>query len=253
MRLVTISDIHIRSINDDGYQCLQHFFDHPLTQSATHIGLLGDIFDLMAGHHSAYLKRWKPFFDRIQSFCEQGRTVYLAEGNHDMHLTRLCKQAAKKWSKEAAERFIVLPHDLIIMVGDKCVQLGHGDEYNREDITYLKYKAFIKQPWLSIIANYFMPLAFLDYAGEKASKKSRSYGVKRFNEENIREKFRIGVKQMTPPHVDIVLGGHSHVLDSWEFNEKLYLNNGFPPKSDKFIVVDDSGARLESLTGNKVK
>lgn len=253
MRLVTISDIHIRSLNDAGYQCLQQFFNHPLTQSATHVGLLGDIFDLMAGQHSAYLKRWKPFFESIRSMCEQGKVVYLAEGNHDMHLTRLCRQASKKWNKDVAERFIVLPQDHILQISKLKVLMGHGDEYNRTDTTYLKYKAFIKQPWLSIVADYLMPLSFLDYAGERASKKSRSYGEKRFNEDEIREKFRKGVEQMTPNEIDVVLGGHSHVLDSWEFNGKLYLNNGFPPKSDKFIVVDDSGARLESLSGNQVR
>ena len=247
MRLVTISDIHIRSLNDAGYQCLQQFFSHPLTQSATHIGLLGDIFDLMAGHHSAYLKRWKTFFDSIHAFCEQGKIVYLAEGNHDMHLTRLCRQATRKWSMEAAKRFIVIPQDLIIKIGDKTVLLGHGDEYNRDDATYLKYKAFIKQPWLSVVADYMMPLAFLDFAGERASKKSRAYGEKRFNEESIKIKFREGVKLMTPANIEIVLGGHSHVLDRWEFDGKVYLNNGFPPKSQHFINVDNDGAKLVPL------
>lgn len=251
MRLVTISDIHIRFVNDAGYQCLQNFFTHPFTQTATHIGLLGDIFDLMAGHHSVYLKRWKSFFESIQHFCEQGKIVYLAEGNHDMHLTRLCNQATKKWSREAAKRFIVLPHDLIIRINEKVVLIGHGDEYNRDDITYLKYKAFIKKPWLSVVADYFMPLALLDYAGARASKKSRAYGEKRFNEESIREKFRAGVKQMTPPNVDIVLGGHSHVLDRWEFDGKIYLNNGFPPKSQQFIKVDADGATLVTLSGKE--
>ena len=248
MRLVTISDIHIKSLNDEGYQCLQRFFDHPLTQSATHIGLLGDIFDLMAGHHSAYLKRWEQFFESIRKFCEEGKTVYLVEGNHDMHLTRLCTKVKIKWEKNTASRFIVIPQDHVLKIGDKNVLIGHGDEYNREDTTYLKYKAFIKQPWISIVANYFMPLSILDYAGVKASKKSRTYGKKKFNEERIREKFRDGVKLMTPANIDIVLGGHSHVIDRWEFDGKIYLNNGYPPKSQKFIAVDKAGARLEHLS-----
>lgn len=244
MRLVTLSDIHIRELNDQGHRCLNDFLSHPLTVEATHIGLLGDIFDLMAGDHEAYIVRFREIFEAIGNLCRQEKIVYFAEGNHDMHLEGLFKRASREWGVQAAHRFQVLSSERLVEIAGKQVIIGHGDEYNRSDSTYLKYKSFIKKPWLAFIADHVMPLAVLDYVGERASKKSRAYGNRSYNEEEVRQKFRAGVELMTPVVAEIVLGGHSHVVDEYKFKNKVYLNNGFPPKSRKFIAVDSEGPRL---------
>lgn len=244
MRLVTISDIHIREVNDQGHQCLRSFLAHPLTQKATHVALLGDIFDLMAGDHAAYVERFQEIFDELGELCKTGKIVFFAEGNHDMHLTALFKRASLSWGVEAAHRLQVLPTERIIEIAGKNVVIGHGDEYNRSDTTYLKYKKFIKKPLLAFIADHVMPLAVIDYFGQQASKKSRAYGSRTYNEEEVRLKFRHGVEAMTPDGVDVVVGGHSHVVDEFKFKKGVYLNNGYPPKSRKFIAVDSEGSRL---------
>lgn len=244
MRLVTISDIHIREINDQGHQCLLDFLAHPLTKSATHVGLLGDIFDLMAGDHEAYINRFKSIFNALEDLCREGKIVYFAEGNHDMHLDKLFKRASTGWGLEAAHRLQVLFTERSLDILGQQVIIGHGDEYNRTDTTYLKYKSFIKKPLLAFIADNIMPLAILDYVGVRASKKSRAYGHRTYNEEEVRQKFRIGVESMTPQSVSVVIGGHSHVVDEFRFKNTVYLNNGFPPKSRKFVALDSEGARL---------
>lgn len=248
MRLVALSDIHIRQAGDSGAKCLEQFFRHPLTQGSTHVALLGDIFDLVAGNHAEYLMRWSSVFDQLKSFCESGKTVYFAEGNHDMHLERLFESVSKTWAPESARRLIVIPTELRISLNELTVLLSHGDEYNQEDTTYLKYKRFIKRPSLRFVADYIMPLSVLDYLGNKASKKSRAYGERTFNEAEVREKFRRGVSALVAPDVDVVVGGHSHVVDHWQNGQTTYLNNGYPPKSKVFVVVDDAGARLEALS-----
>lgn len=248
MRLVALSDIHIRQIGDSGAKCLDQFFSHPLTQSATHIALLGDIFDLVAGNHTEYLKRWSSVFGQLKIFCDSGKTVYFAEGNHDMHLERLFESLGKTWAPESARRLIVIPTELRISLNDLTVLLSHGDEYNQEDTTYLKYKKFIKKPALRFVADYLMPLSILDYLGNKASKKSRAYGERTFNEVEVRAKFRRGVSELVASDIDVVVGGHSHVVDHWQNGATTYLNNGYPPKSKVFVVVDEAGPRLEVLS-----
>ncbi len=244
MRLCTLSDIHIRELGDEGHRCLEDFFRHPLVQSSTHVGLLGDIFDLMAGDHAAYVTRYAGIFSQLEKFCTEGKVVYFAEGNHDMHVTRLFKRASSAWGLEAAHRLQVLMRERRLEVAGQRVVIGHGDEYNRQDTVYLKYKAFIKKPSLAFVADHLMPLAILDFFGQQASKKSRAYGSRSYNEEEIRQKFRAGVELLTPAGVDIVVGGHSHVVDDYQFGETRYLNNGYPPKSRQFVVVDAAGARL---------
>ena len=164
-----------------------------------------------------------------------------------MHLTALFKRLSDSWGLEASHRLQVLYTDRTLEIAGKKVLIGHGDEYNREDTTYLKYKDFIKRPSLAFVADHVMPLAILDFVGNKASKKSRSYGERKYNEDDIKRKFRSGVEGMTAKDVDVVIGGHSHVVDEWKFGKTLYLNNGYPPKSRQFIVVDEAGARLSSF------
>ncbi len=247
MRLVTLSDIHIKEIGDDGYRCLISFLGNPLTQTATHIALLGDIFDLMAGDHEQYIKRWQEIFEKLRLLCSKGVVVYVAEGNHDMHLTKLFERVRASWGVEAGHRLQVIQDYKIIEGLNKKIYLSHGDEFNQLDLAYLKYKKIIKNNFFKFVANFIMPLSVLDYVGKIASKKSRAYGERTYNEDDVRQKFRNGLGGLVPPNVNIVIGGHSHVKDDIVVGGFHYLNNGYPPKSKCFVVFDEFGARLETL------
>ncbi len=246
MRLVAISDIHINQYDNRGNDCFERFCDHELVKSSTHIALMGDIFDLVAGNHVEYDQRWKQVFERIRKFCEEGKIVYFAEGNHDMHLKRLLSRISNKWASNQ-NRLIHIEDYLVISILGKQIHLSHGDELNSYDLTYLKYKKFVKKPIVNFVADYLMPIRVLDYLGEKASKKSRKYGSRKFNEIEVRERFREGLIRYEGTEIDIVVGGHSHVEDLYLHKNITYINNGYPPKSNKFIVVDSEGARFADL------
>lgn len=246
MRLVTISDIHINTLNQEGLKCFESFCTHPLVRSSTHVALLGDIFDLMVGNHKKYDIRWRVVWDVLEQFCSEGKIVYFAEGNHDMHLEKLLEERKIRWKN--ANHLIHIYDYLIVNLAGKRVHLSHGDELNKSDLPYLKYKKFIKKPWLGLVANHVMPLSVLDYLGEKASKQSRKYGSKKFNEKIVRDSFRSGLSEYSNQSIDIMIGGHSHVEDTFSHEGIIYLNNGYPPKSRKFVVVDTDGARLETLS-----
>lgn len=247
MRLVTLSDIHIKDIGDEGYRCLVTFLEHPLTKSATHVALLGDIFDLMAGDHNEYLKRWQHIFEKLRTLCEMGVVVYVAEGNHDMHLKRLFERVRVAWGVEAGHRLQVIKDYKIIEGWNKRIYISHGDEFNQQDHAYLKYKKVIKNKFFEFVADFVMPLSVLDYVGTRASKRSRAYGERTYNETEVRQKFRNGLSELVPSGVNIVIGGHSHVRDDIVVGPYHYLNNGYPPKSRCFVAFDEMGARLEAL------
>jgi len=246
MRLVSISDIHINSQNPEGLNSFIKFCEHPLVKDSTHVALMGDIFDLMVGNHKEYKTRWGVVFDQIQKFCEEGKIVYFAEGNHDMHLKRYFNELAKSFNSN--HQHLVHVNDYIIVkLNGKNIYLGHGDEINENDTAYLKYKKFIKKPFWSFVADYIMPLGLLDFLGAEASKKSRHYGALKFNEAEVRNNFRKGLIKFEGMGLDFFVGGHSHVEDIYNHKNFLYLNNGYPPRSKKFIVIDSEGGRLEQL------
>jgi len=247
MSLATISDIHIHDKGDAGWKAFHSFAENPHVKAATHIALLGDIFDLMAGDHPEYLIRHSEVFKVVQAWCENGKTVFYAEGNHDMHLSALFRRLTKQWSAAAAARLVIMQRDRLIEVDGVQIQIGHGDRYNQEDTGYIKYMNFITANPLSYVANFVMPYGVLKFLGEKASKKSRKYGHSKFDQEKVRQTFRKGVEELTPKEARIVIGGHSHVTDEYQWDNRVYLNNGYPPASGKFVLVDATGAKLASL------
>ncbi len=246
MPLAAISDIHIHERGDPGGRCLEDFGRHPLVASATHVGLLGDIFDLMAGDHPEYVARHAWFFEMLRDWCESGKVVIQAEGNHDMHLTALFARAARNWSPAAAARLVVARADRLLDVDGRWVFLGHGDTYNREDFAYLRYKRFITSDPLARVADHVMPYGVLKTLGEYASARSRQRGG-HYVREHVREKFRSGVRALAPSEASVVVGGHSHLVEEYAWDGRVYLNNGFPPKSRRFSWVTRDEARLVSL------
>lgn len=252
MKFASISDIHIHNEGDTGWKCFAAFSKHQSVIQATHIGLLGDIFDLMAGDHPEYLQRHQTFFQTLKDWCEQGKTVFFAEGNHDMHLGKLLRRVTQTWSPSAAARLVLLREDRLINIDGKTFYIGHGDKYNQDDTTYLSWMKFIgKKPW-AFVANHVMPYGVLNSLGERASKKSRAHGYRLFDENDVKEKFRRGLQQLVPPQAEVVVGGHSHVPDEFHWDQKVYVNNGFPAKSGKFVVVDEHGPRLIDLQSSLV-
>ena len=66
MKIVSISDLHIKSQEDEASKILMRFFRHHHTVSADAVFLLGDIFDLMVGPHATYEEQFSEFFSECE-------------------------------------------------------------------------------------------------------------------------------------------------------------------------------------------
>ena len=44
---------------------------------------------------------------------------------------------------------------------------------------------------------------------------------------------------------NIIITGHSHLLDEYKHNKRAYYNNGFSPKTGKFIYYAAGRANLK--------
>jgi hypothetical protein len=92
---------------------------------------------------------------------------------------------------------------------------------------------------MRFIGEKILPYTLIDFLGRKASSLSRKAGQKVFNPEEVKEKIRRGVEKINTEKFDYIVGGHSHVLDEYPSSHGLYLNNGFPIKDQKFIIIED--------------
>lgn len=242
MKIAAISDVHVKQPFDDADKLLCQFLTNPIVTSSDYVILLGDIFDLMCGPHTEYLKNFSHIFDLLDQLQIQGKKVLFFEGNHDVHLMKLFK---KRWPKG---EIIPEQYQVVLDIGGKSYYFSHGDEHEVDNKEYQKYKSFILSGPLRFVANYVMPYWLLNYLGERASKMSRKRGSREYNEGLVRDRFRKGVTETTGGAHNFILGGHSHVRDQYSLHENsIYLNNGYALKSKTFIFIENHVSHFLSL------
>ncbi len=242
MKISAISDVHVKSPGDPADLLLQRFFDHPDVLSSQHVLLLGDIFDLMTGQHDEYLKEFGHLFRKMDELVKKGIQVHFFEGNHDVNLQKLFR---KFWPNQEVKSEL---HPEIQEWDGKTYYFSHGDEHEIHNPSYQRYKKFINSVPLQFVANHIMPYSVLNFIGKRASVRSRKKGSKLFDEEKVREAFRVGVQTVTAGKYNFVIGGHSHVQDKFQMNDNsTYLNNGYALRTKTFILIDQHKPSFVSL------
>lgn len=244
MKISAISDVHIKKPFDEQYHILVSFLENDFVKSSDYIVFLGDIFDLMCGPHQTYINLYEDLFQKIKSFLENGKKVYFFEGNHDVHLDKLFKKIFSHRNYYLTQE----PHQETIE--GKRYLFSHGDEYDLKNTSYHNYKKLILSPPLKLVANYFMPYGVLTFFGEQASLLSRKKGRRYFDEDLVRDKFRMGVEGLrVNQNLDFILGGHSHVKDLYTLSDRksVYINNGYAPKEKTFIGIENHQVRFVNL------
>lgn len=240
MAIYAISDIHVKmdGVNSD---VLKSFLKLDFKQGDT-VYFLGDIFDLLIGPHSQYFDLFDWFFNRLKEVISLGVEVHYFEGNHDFHLEKLLGNLGVHLHKSP----IVKEY-----YGEKYL-LCHGDEIEIDNPSYQIYKSFIRSKPLNFIANYVMPYKVLNYIGENASKKSRKRNKNRYgnpqDNTHVRDKFRESAAlAINKFKTKIVICGHSHFKDDYEWDGKRYLNCGYLPVTKNYIKIEEGQISFNPL------
>lgn len=243
MKIVAISDVHVKKPHDEADKLLLSFLNHSEVQSSDYIVFLGDIFDLMCGPHEEYAESYSHLFNLIEELHSKNKKIFFFEGNHDLHLERLFE---KVWAKKV---MTISQKPIIEEIDGKKYYFSHGDEHEVDNLSYHRYMKIVRSNPLKFVANHLMPYKVLKFIGERASKMSRKRGSRSFDADLVRETFRQGVKQTTEGKFDFVLGGHSHVQDQYKIpgSEGTYLNNGYALHTRTFILIENHLTRFEPL------
>ena len=131
-----LSDIHIRTENESNSEKLLLFL-HSLENEknkATHLFLVGDIFDLWIYDHSYFVEKFPKIVNAIRVIVQKGIEVHYFEGNHDLYLKRF-------WQQEVG----VKVHDgpVFFNLGSKKFRVEHGDLMNPDDRGYFFLKSIL--------------------------------------------------------------------------------------------------------------
>ncbi len=236
MSISIISDIHIKSSNDDADLILRAFCENSKVQNSDLVIFLGDVFDLLIGPHEEYFTEYPYFFNTLDSLLSEGKEVLYFEGNHDLHLKNLFNI---RYSDYLDQSLKLVPNNFIKEVNNKKIYFSHGDDLDLDNYSYQIYKKIINSSLLKFISNKILSYKMIKVLGNKASQTSRKRGAKVYNENKNKQSFRIGAEKKMKEGFDIVVAGHSHIKDLYETNGSIYINNGFALKEKTFVYINN--------------
>ena len=173
---------------------------------ATHLFLVGDIFDLWIGRHEYFEEKFLNVVKAIEAVAAAGVEVHFFEGNHDFHLKDY-------WPDEAPIK--VHADKAYFDLAGKRVRVEHGDLINPEDHGYLFLRWFLRTPVLKFLSLH-LPSALVKTIGERASRASRHHTstAKELPEARIKtliHEHAVEVYREEP--FDLIISGHVHVFD----------------------------------------
>ncbi|MCO4792948.1 MAG: UDP-2,3-diacylglucosamine diphosphatase [Bacteriovoracaceae bacterium] len=252
MKIVSISDVHIKEQGDEASQLFEKFLTHEKVVNSEEIFLLGDIFDLMVGNKDEYIEKYRETFTLLEKLLISGKNIFYFEGNHDFHV----KNLFENWSKniETKGEFRFHKKGLIREYSGKKVHFSHGDDIELGNYSYKIYKYLINNYPLELLADFVVPYSLIERIGISASAKSRARNKDRYSDKKemgsfVFEKFRESAKRAAAlKNVELVVCGHSHVKDMFEGDNFKYVNSGFTPIEKSFISFDEEmNPRFESI------
>jgi UDP-2,3-diacylglucosamine hydrolase len=248
MKISCISDLHIRTENDEAHECFKAFINHPKVKESQEVYFLGDIFDMMVGDQQKYLDQYDFFFSSINSLIQNNIKVTYVEGNHDFHLENVFQTF--KIKNEINDEMLIYSKDEIKFVHkDKNYILCHGDIVDNMNESFKKWKSIYRSLPFQLFVNKIIPYSIAKKIGDKASSNSKKRNSKSFEYDNSKKLYINGAKEIlkNKSHT-ILVGGHTHILEDIKFHECQYINNGFPVSDQKFIHIEENTAKLISLT-----
>ena len=210
-----LSDLHLKTMQERRSEQLLRFLTFLADQKApaTHLYLVGDIFDLWVGDHDYYDEKFGPLIEQIRRIKANGVKVTYFEGNHDVHVKRYWE------SRHQIPCYIEEHYD---QLGPHLVRVEHGDLINPNDVTYLKYRSFIRQAPMEKLA-HLLPARLIHWLGDRASKQSRkrSSVKRRDSEDELRQMIRTYAERTFEKEpYDLIVTGHMHIRDDYTFESK---------------------------------
>lgn len=244
-RAYFVSDVHLVAEDDArGRLFLDLLRRIDEDEVATHVFLLGDIFDLWLADHDYFLERFPAVVAALEKLQARGLELHYFEGNHDLHLERF-------WGRRLGMR--VHPGPVHTELAGRRVRLEHGDQMDPDDRGYLFLRWFLRTPPIRFLLLH-LPGSLIARIGERASAHSRDYTSNRktISPSGAASKIRAHAAQAHAERpFDLILSGHVHVRDDHRFEtaggEARSVNLGSWFDRPCAFLLDERGGRFIEL------
>lgn len=244
-RAYFVSDLHITSPEDPKAVLFVRFL-RSLSgdRGASHLFLLGDIFDMWLADHRYFIERYRDVIDEIVGLREHGVEIHYFEGNHDLHLR-------KYWAGELG--LAVHSGPLYLELKGHALRLEHGDQMDPDDRGYRFLRWFLRTPPMRFLI-YNLPGNVAAWIGERASATSRTYTseMKTISEHDAVRKIRTHAELVHAEcPFDIIISGHVHTRDDYTFEAATSsfrsVNLGTWLDAPCYFLLDESDAQIIEL------
>ncbi len=214
MRAYFFSDIHIMSSEDPNLFAFAEALSS-LVGKATHVFLLGDIFDLWVADHEYFAQKFSPVIQSIKKLLESDIEVFYVEGNHDFFLKGY-------WEKKLGVQ--VVENELEMDLGNIRLRVEHGDFINPDDKAYLRWRKFIRSKFM-YFSTHKAPSSWVENVGEwlssRSRKRTRSRGHSHEVSLEIGKKIeKYSIEKSKTSDFDLMVFGHVHVEKEFNFQSE---------------------------------
>ncbi len=151
--LIVVSDVHVRTDDDERYLQLCQLVDEAFRVNAKSLVLNGDIFDFFFAWGGYFRAKYGRLLTGLDKLVTSGATVWFVSGNHEFGLEALDRH----------HKFEVVPSEGKVWTGPggEKILISHGDLL-RFDPWYDLYRKIIRSSTVSILAAIF-PQRLLDH------------------------------------------------------------------------------------------
>ncbi|MFY0688798.1 MAG: UDP-2,3-diacylglucosamine diphosphatase [Cyclobacteriaceae bacterium] len=235
------SDFHLgapdQASSRNREQKIVKWLEH-IRQSSSAIFLLGDVFDFWFEYPHVVPKGHVRFLGKLAELCDQGVSVYMFLGNHDMWM--------KSYLKEEVGA-IMYPDNLILETSDHKLFIGHGDGYGPGDLKYKTLKKLFRNPLAQWGFKWLHPNIGFGIA-KMWSSHSRSHSKEEaFLSQDERLIHYCKQIHQNDQH-DYYVFGHRHMVIDEEIDQSSrYFNLGEWVSGSTYGILDVDGFSLQQF------
>lgn len=242
-RALFVSDIHLGGPEDPKCELFLRFLDACLQKKATHLFLVGDIFDLWIADRRYFLDRYSKIVEKLRELVAAGMQVHYFEGNHDLDLGIF-------WHARLGVQVHAGPE--YFSLSKLKVRVEHGDQMDPSDRGYIFLRWLLRTRVMRFLGRR-LPNSWVALIGERASATSREYTsvVKTVAPEPAREKIRAHAERVFAERpFDLIVSGHVHVGDDSRPSGRFRcVNLGTWLEKPMVLEVSDEGIALREVEG----
>lgn len=232
-----LSDIHLEtngSIDEQKKQKIFLDFLNEIKKDATHIYLVGDVFDFWFEYKYVIPKKYFDFLYCFRSLSDKGIKLYYLAGNHDFSLGTFFDKSLN----------IKTYHDEYTFdLAGKKFYLWHGDGLGKEDAGYRFLKRLMRNRFNQKLFRLLHPDLGIRFANF-VSGSSRYYTNQLNHLRDESDYFEFAEKQFAKGF-DYVMMGHRHNPLFHQVGEKIYINLGDWINHFSYAVFDGETLELK--------